>query len=217
MISLLVSGGTIDDRRTWVYDQSAENIYNLEIGNGEEAVSIEDIRNLQKNLGLAVTDEKIRTCILWEVQNLSLPAQQALLKLIEEPPAQTQIILTVDNANLLPATILSRCICKTLKTPSVELSDADQTEIKEALQILSGQSWAAVLKLSEKIAKSENANDKLAKILYFVRAGMLKQPSLKRAEVVRILQEGINDLSTHINPQMAIEHCFLSIRKLNEN
>lgn len=216
MISLLVSGGTLEERKEWVSQKTAANIYNLEIGGEGESVSIEDIRKLQKNLGLAVTDQKTRTCVLWEVQNLSLPAQQALLKLIEEPPENTQIILTADNANLLPATILSRCLNKTLPTQIAQLTQADETEIKEYLQILSVQSYANILKLAEKVTKSQDPKMTLVKILFFVRSGLLKQPSLKRAQVIKYLQEGILDLGTNINPQMAIEHCFLNIRQLND-
>ncbi len=216
MLSKLISGGTLKERQKTVTDLTEKNIYNLEIGQEEASVAIEQIRELQKNLSLAVTDNQIRTCIIWELQNLSLPAQQALLKLIEEPPALTQIILTADNAALLPETILSRCVVTYLTPPVFAPTKIEQAEIKEMLQVLSGQSYAQGLKLSEKLAKTENPAETLTKLLLIVRSGLLNQPSLKRAQVIRLLQQGIRDLSTNMNTQLVIEHCFLSIRRLND-
>lgn len=217
MISLLISGGTLESRQEAVKNKEINNIYNLELGNGEEAVSIEEVRALQKTLSLAVTDDNTRLCVLWEVQNLSLPAQQALLKLIEEPPAQTQIILTTDNANLLPATILSRCVLETLETPKYELTPDETTEVKQMLQVLSSKPYAASLKLAESVVKTEDPSKTIINLLMFIRGGMLQAPSLKRAEVIRILQTCLSDLKTNINSTLVLEHCFLSIRQLNEN
>ena len=47
--------------------------------------------------------------IITEAQNLTLPAQNALLKTLEEPPAHSLIILTTPNPALLLPTVVSRC------------------------------------------------------------------------------------------------------------
>jgi len=47
--------------------------------------------------------------IIAEAQNLTLPAQNALLKTLEEPPAHSLIILTTPNPALLLPTVVSRC------------------------------------------------------------------------------------------------------------
>lgn len=53
-----------------------------------------------------------RALILLYADTGSPPAQNALLKILEEPPAQTQIILTANQPSLLLPTIQSRCVLK---------------------------------------------------------------------------------------------------------
>lgn len=75
-----------------------------------EAIGIEDIRGLQSFLRLKTTGTgNIRRVIIIEdAQNLTIEAQNALLKTLEEPPADTKIILTITDMNSLRQTIYSR-------------------------------------------------------------------------------------------------------------
>lgn len=50
-----------------------------------------------------------RVAIIDQAESLSLPAQNALLKLLEEPPSNTVIILTARDKTTLLDTVLSRC------------------------------------------------------------------------------------------------------------
>jgi DNA polymerase-3 subunit delta' len=72
-------------------------------------IKIAQIRNLCHTLSMKPYEAKMRVVTISEAQNLNLEAGNALLKVLEEPPEQTIIILTALNtANLLP-TIVSRC------------------------------------------------------------------------------------------------------------
>lgn len=50
-----------------------------------------------------------RVAIIRDADGLSLPAQNALLKLLEEPPVDTLIIVTASDQTVLLDTVLSRC------------------------------------------------------------------------------------------------------------
>lgn len=52
---------------------------------------------------------KLSSIIIAEANNLTIEAQNALLKTLEEGPAKTQIILTAPNRDSLLATVASRC------------------------------------------------------------------------------------------------------------
>lgn len=90
-------------------DDMQQNPYCLII-DCEKDSGIENVRSIKKFLDLRVPDNKDlnRCLILKSIQNLTLEAQNALLKTIEEPPKGTLIIATCDSLNLLRPTVVSR-------------------------------------------------------------------------------------------------------------
>ncbi len=84
------------------------------------SISIEAIRELQKFLQLKTIGARpLRRAVLIEhAQALTTEAQNAYLKLLEEPPADTLLILTVNSPRALLPTILSRAQTITIHTPS---------------------------------------------------------------------------------------------------
>jgi len=75
---------------------------------GKKNISIEQIRDFIKDLGLSSLSGSYKIGIINEAQTLSLEAANALLKTLEEPRKKVVIILITDNLDLLPATIISR-------------------------------------------------------------------------------------------------------------
>lgn len=71
--------------------------------------SVEDIRDLRD--GAVYTPERCRfkVYIIDEVHMLSASAFNALLKIMEEPPAYVKFILATTEIHKVPATIISRC------------------------------------------------------------------------------------------------------------
>jgi DNA polymerase III delta prime subunit len=75
-----------------------------------ESISIDDIRAIQRFMQLKVPgNQPLRRAIIIEnVEAMSIEAQNAFLKLLEEPPADTLIVLTSAHTQQLLPTILSR-------------------------------------------------------------------------------------------------------------
>lgn len=71
--------------------------------------SVEDVRALREQVGLASLRGGTRVWILDEAHMLSRPAANALLKTLEEPPAGLMFVLATTEPEKLPPTILSRC------------------------------------------------------------------------------------------------------------
>ncbi len=76
-------------------------------GNG--AIKIETIRNLQRALNLAAIEGPYRIAILSDFDAANSNAANAFLKTLEEPPANTVLILTATDGDNLLETIKSRC------------------------------------------------------------------------------------------------------------
>ncbi|MEI8061405.1 MAG: DNA polymerase III subunit gamma/tau [Candidatus Berkelbacteria bacterium] len=69
---------------------------------------IDEIRELRDRVKFAPTSGKYKVFIIDEVHMLTMPAFNALLKTLEEPPVHAIFILATTEAQKIPATILSR-------------------------------------------------------------------------------------------------------------
>ena len=70
---------------------------------------IEQIRELRENIKYMPSSGPFRIYIIDEVHMLTLPAFNALLKTLEEPPAHVKFIFATTESHKVPVTILSRC------------------------------------------------------------------------------------------------------------
>lgn len=91
-------------------DKTKHNILQIEPEENKN-ISVEQVRELNMSLNTLVkSDEKIaRIAVVWNTDSATVEAQNALLKLVEEPASQTLIILHVRNKLGLLTTINSRC------------------------------------------------------------------------------------------------------------
>lgn len=80
------------------------------------SIGVEDVR-LQVNSDILIKpySSRYKVYIIDEAEKLTVQAQNALLKTIEEPPAYGIIILLTTNADSFLPTILSRCVTLNLK------------------------------------------------------------------------------------------------------
>lgn len=71
---------------------------------------VDEIRDLKEKIQYPPVSARYKVYIVDEVHMLSLPAFNALLKTLEEPPAHAIFILATTEVQKLPDTILSRCM-----------------------------------------------------------------------------------------------------------
>lgn len=81
----------------------------LLVENRNSPVSIETVRQIERKLSFSPSYSKKKVVVFEEAAFLTLEAQNALLKTLEEPPKHSVIILVSQRENFLP-TILSRCV-----------------------------------------------------------------------------------------------------------
>jgi DNA polymerase-3 subunit delta' len=72
-------------------------------------ILIDQVRELQHTLALAPYESKYRVALLVNFQEATEDAQNALLKILEEPPERVILMLTAESAESLLPTISSRC------------------------------------------------------------------------------------------------------------
>ena len=82
----------------------------------KSVISVDDIRDqLVNDIQIKPYSSRYKIYIIDEAEKLGVPAQNALLKTIEEPPAYGIIILLTTNADIFLQTILSRCVLLDIK------------------------------------------------------------------------------------------------------
>ncbi len=90
-------------------------------------IKIAEIRSLKKRLVSKAYEGRVKVQIIDEADKMNAPAANCLLKTLEEPPADSLLILVTAMPYNLPATIVSRCQRLNFRT----LSGAD---IQDLLQ-----------------------------------------------------------------------------------
>ena len=96
-------------------------------------IGIEQVRELEQPLYLAAGEGRMKVGVLVEADRLTVPAANAFLKTLEEPPADSLILLLSAEPQRLLETILSRC--QRISLAAGEPSDLSLRQ-KEALNQL---------------------------------------------------------------------------------
>ena len=86
-----------------------EREVNSKTGEKRQAITISQIRELQKKLNKRSFANSYKVAIIKEAESLNKEAANALLKTLEEPSPKTILILTTTTQELILETIQSRC------------------------------------------------------------------------------------------------------------
>lgn len=81
----------------------------VEIYFEDKSISVEDIRNILKGLVIKPLYSKYKIIIINDADNMTVQAQNAVLKSLEEPPPYVIFILTVQSGAAMTQTVRSRC------------------------------------------------------------------------------------------------------------
>lgn len=245
MVPQLVVGGTPTERLTKALtfiQKSLGEKPNLDKGHPDlillespSSIGIGQVRQLQKGLALKPYSSPVKTVLIREAERLTIPAQNALLKTLEEPPPNSLIILTTSKADLLLPTIVSRC--QLIKLPAKTEIEIDKETINHQLStinfILKGRVGERI-KVAEGVAKDREEAIKFCQAQLLLWREMLLTkiasspkppirfkpyyPLLTPAQIVKTLgaiQETLSFLEANVNVRLALEALLLSYPSLN--
>ena len=84
------------------------------------SISIDKIRSLKSSLELTSHQGNGKVGIIYPAESMTLSAANSLLKILEEPPDETLLILITESAKKLPDTVVSRMQNHNVKKPTAE-------------------------------------------------------------------------------------------------
>ncbi len=91
---------------TEITDGSSVDVQEID---GASNRGIDEIRDLRESIKYMPSSSRYRIYVIDEVHMLTLPAFNALLKTLEEPPSHVKFIFATTESHKVPVTILSRC------------------------------------------------------------------------------------------------------------
>ncbi len=103
-----LSGGGEDHLR-FALSGTHPDLHTLAIEEGQKDIPVDSVRELTSKLHLKSYLSSATVALINDAHRMSLAASNALLMTLEEPSANSFIILVTDASHRLPATILSRC------------------------------------------------------------------------------------------------------------
>ncbi|MDZ7291093.1 MAG: DNA polymerase III subunit [candidate division KSB1 bacterium] len=116
-----------EEERTEVLRSLAANPYQRLRPWENPTILIDDVRSLKRDLAMTSYEGQGMAALILEADRMKAEAANALLKILEEPPPQTLLILTATSVGGLLPTIVSRC-------QTVQLLILSLEQIASALQ-----------------------------------------------------------------------------------
>lgn len=205
------------------------DLYWVERGRDDTRITIGQVRDLQIAIRRGANEGGRRAAVIDGAQWLNPQAQNALLRLLEEPPPATSLILVASHASAIIATIRSRSVRIRFAVDSgldIRAAEAPEsvTQIVEILDDLPSRSVGAILDFAEQFRGSRAAAAERVTELIDVSAQWLSDevkarvevgdaPSTRELDAHRSLQQLRRDLiQRNANPQMVAERLLLGLR-----
>lgn len=194
------------------------DVLDIQINDFEKTVGIDDIRNIQKKLYLRPLKSKSKTIIIQSFAGLTVEAQNALLKVLEEPPNNTIIILISDSLEVFLPTVLSRCYVLAVKESKLETESLNTDQPFDFLNSFSNCGIGEKLKKASDLAKNkEEAILWLEKAILAQRGILIKNLNQTKSaitsnlNILKSLQKTHTLLkNTNVSERLALENLFLS-------
>jgi DNA polymerase-3 subunit delta' len=204
----------------------------VERGAGDTRVRIAQVRALQAELRLRTSEGGARIAVIADAEWLNQEAQNALLRLLEEPPPRTTLVLVTASPAGLLATVRSRCQryafpASASADPASEGAGEAERALADRFAALPRAGLVDILDWAEEYrgARAEAA-DGVAQLLATASAWLRHdvrrraadgRPDAElaiRAEAFRELQQCRKALAQrNANPQMVAERALMALRE----
>lgn len=112
--------------------QAHPDIREAEGGEAARSFHIDTVREVRDDVFTLPNEAQRKVYLLLNAQSMSPQAQNALLKVLEEPPSYAVFVLACDSRTKMLATILSRVVTFPLDVPAQELTAASGKKEEKA-------------------------------------------------------------------------------------
>ena len=181
----------------------------------DPTITIDQIRDLRATLTRKPYAAKVKIAVIKNADQMTIQAQHAILKTLEEPSPDTYLFLELLNPYKLIDTIRSRC--QLIRIPASHSQvEVKTSQYEKLLQILRERPLGESLRFLSSVRKRDEALQILETLLYRLRKLMLHDARLHRA--VLLTHEAIRDLNENVNISLTLEHLAIHFpRQVEKN
>lgn len=181
-----------------------------------KSLGVEVVKLMQEKIFFKPLRGENKAVIIPLSHLLTPPAQNALLKLLEEPPLSTYIFLLTDDKDALLPTVCSRCQIITLENKTITIDTHEKEELVKEWGRYTQSSVGQALKTAEQLAKDKDGTltffVKLTPIIKEKLTSSDPQEAVQVAQQLQSLQDTYTTLRrTNANPRLVLEHLFLNL------
>ncbi len=208
MIPILLISRIHKEKNAYLKKISQDNKLIIEIKPEGKEFSIKEVKNIIKETN--IFHKEIRVYFLDNFHVSSLEAQNAFLKILEEPPKNTLFILSADNESKLIPTIVSRTKIVFLSAKNQILSDQS---LKESFhKLLQDKNYKFLSDKRFAPADKKDVPSILEQAVLFFR-DRLNFDKKAPAIIKEVLKSKSLLENNNLNPQLTLDHILIFIRK----
>ena len=182
------------------------------------SIGIDIVRKIKEILTLKPFGGNNRLMVVKEMDKATLQAQNALLKILEEPPANTYIALTTKNVSALLPTIVSRCQLVTVKGEKTKVMEDDNATLKLLKGIIKSSPGQRLLLAAQYSKTKEVALDILDQLLILLQSLLhdsteIKLTTSQIASTLAKVESAKRYIERNINYKATLDILFLGFPK----
>ena len=179
----------------------------ISIIESEKAVGIAQVRDFQKKIYLKPYKSEKKAVVLNAQSGITTEAQNALLKVLEEPPVNTIIIILAGSIESMLPTIMSRC-------KIISLGGKNKTDFelyKKIILSMNEKGTGERLKLAETYSKDKETALQFLEGMILASESLLRENPqlLKAAQLLQKTYSGVKN--TNANLRLAMEYLLLNL------
>jgi DNA polymerase-3 subunit delta' len=139
---------------------------------GARAIRIGAVRELQHEAALRPVTARHKIFVLDDADRMTGESPQAILKTLEEPPAQTLLILILARARAMPATVISRCQLVRF-VPREDAQAAVRSEAVELIAEVRDKGVEALFRRSQAFDRDRERAERMVDALWLLARDLL--------------------------------------------
>ena len=178
----------------------------------KDKIGISSVRKIKKFLQTKPYENTHKIIYINNSHLLTPPAQNSLLKTLEEPPDNSLIFLVTTNIDKLLPTVISRCqIVKDDQIIPIKTSPENQfIEVEKSLINLNpGQKITLAAKFAYPKTKAKSfCKDSI----YYLKSLLKENPTNKTATNLKLAHTTLLRLENNVDPKLSLEHFFLHFK-----
>lgn len=180
--------------------------------------------DILRKLSLKSYGNGYKVMIIWQPEKMNADCANKLLKLLEEPPAQTVFLLVSEHPEMLLSTIQSRV--QTVRIPRLEketIAEAlrakgiDATRATDIARIANGSYLTALKKSDESEENQQELRDFIALFRDAYTVGVLRDPQKKYESLKRLRQWSLDMADSKVGREKQKHFLQYAQKQVREN